>query len=104
MLGLSVGLTEEEVIGITDAANCAAFDDTDRAVLRYAEALALENHIEDALYATLESHFSQRELIELCVSAAMAGMINRVHATFHTDVDETTREFLAGRDLHQGDN
>ncbi|MDZ7685725.1 MAG: hypothetical protein U5O39_12535 [Gammaproteobacteria bacterium] len=59
-----------------------------------------ENRVDDALYAELSGAFSQTELIELCLATAMAGMINRVHATFQTDVDESTRTFLEERDTH----
>lgn len=97
MLGLSIGLTQEEIAGMADPAQCSAFDETDRLVLRYTEVLTLENRVDDDLYQQLERTFSKQERLELCLSTAMAGMINRVHATFHTDVDASTESFLADR-------
>lgn len=94
MLGLSVGLASDELAALGAPESCDSFDAVDRLVLRYAEALTRENRVDDALYSELAETFSQTELIELCLATAMAGMINRVHATFQTDVDESTQAFL----------
>ena len=67
------------------------FDATDRLVLRYAEVLTRENRVDDALYAELEARFPREELLELCMTVALAAFVNRVHATFQTDVDGDTR-------------
>lgn len=96
MLGRSVGLTSEEVSALGDPDTCDTFDATDRLVLRYADVLTMENRVDDALFKELSDHFSQQELIELCVATAMAGMVNRVHATFQTEVDEFTRGIIDG--------
>lgn len=94
MLGRSVGLGAEELAALGEPDRCDSFDETDRLVLRYAETLTQENLVDDALYSSLSATFSRDELIELCMTIAMAGMINRVHATFQTDVDEFTQSFL----------
>lgn len=91
MLGRSVGLTDEEMALMADWDTTPLFDDTDKLVLRYAEVLTRENRVNDALYAELESRFSREELMELCVTIGLAALVNRVHATFHTDVDDSTR-------------
>ena len=67
------------------------FDAADRLVLRYAEVLTRENRVDDALYAELEARFPREELLELCMTVALAAFVNRVHATFRTDVDDDTR-------------
>jgi alkylhydroperoxidase family enzyme len=91
MLGRSVGLQDEEMAAMADWATMAVFDDTDRLVLRYAEVLTRENRVSDALYAELEARFPREELLELCMTVGLAALVNRVHATFHTDVDDSTR-------------
>ena len=70
---------------------CASFDATDRLVLRYSEVLTREHRVSDALYAELEARFPREELLELCMTVALAALVNRVHATFRTDVDDSTR-------------
>ena len=91
MLGRSVGLQDEEMAAMADWATGPLFDDTDRLVLRYAEVLTRENRVSDALYAELEVQFRRDELLELCMTVGLAALVNRVHATFHTDVDDSTR-------------
>ena len=91
MLGRSVGLKDEEMAAMAEWATVPVFDDTDRLVLRYAEVLTRENRVSDALYADLAARFPREELLELCMAVGLAALVNRVHATFHTDVDEETR-------------
>lgn len=73
----------------------ALFDETDRLVLRYAEHLTRENRVDDDLYQALATRFPREELFELCMTVALAAMVNRVHATFRTPVDEETEEAVA---------
>lgn len=91
MLGRSVGLTDEEISAMAEWDATPLFDATDRLVLRYAEVLTRENRVNDALYAELATRFPPEELMELCMTVALAALVNRVHATFRTDVDDSTR-------------
>lgn len=92
MLGLSVGLTKAEMGMMNDAANCASFDSTDRLVLRYSEILTRDNRVDDALYAELAARFSNDELVDLALTISFAAFVNRMHATFRTDLDGSTFE------------
>ena len=69
---------------------CASFDATDRLVLRYAEKSTREIRIDDALFAELSARFSRQELVELGMTVALAALVNRMHATFTTDLDPAT--------------
>lgn len=91
MLGRSVGLTAEEMAGMAEPESVSSFDETDRLVLRYAETSIREIRIGDELYARLDERFSREELMELSLTVALAALVNRVHATFRTDLDEATR-------------
>ena len=71
------------------------FDTTDRLVLRYADVLTKENRVNDKLYAELEARFPRDELVELCMTVSLAALVNRVHATFRTDLDDSTRAQVA---------
>ena len=90
MLGLSVGLTKVEMSMMNDAANCATFDTTDRLVLRYSEILTRDNRVDDALYAELAARFSNDELVDLALTVSLSAFVNRMHATFRTDLDDST--------------
>lgn len=84
-------MTDDEMAAMADPDTCPSFDTTDRLVLRYSEVLTRENRVSDALYAELEARFPREELLELCMTVALSALVNRVHATFRTDVDDATR-------------
>jgi alkylhydroperoxidase family enzyme len=91
MLGRSVGLSAEEMAGMADPDSVPSFDATDRLVMRYAETSTREIRIPDELYRALAARFPREELFELGLTVALAAMVNRVHATFQTDLDAETR-------------
>jgi alkylhydroperoxidase family enzyme len=91
MLGRSIGISDDEIAAMAQSQTSALFDATDRLVLRYAEILTRENRVSDELYAELAARFPQAELIELCFTVGLAALVNRVHATFRTDVDAVTQ-------------
>ncbi len=70
--------------------DAAVFDDTDRLVLRYADSMTRDLSCDDALWDALAARFSQPEIFELCFAVGLAALVNRVHATFLTDVDSRT--------------
>lgn len=49
----------------------------------------------DDLFNELASHYDQQQLIEICLTAALSGVMARFHKTFLTDVDPETQEALA---------
>jgi 4-carboxymuconolactone decarboxylase len=91
MLGRSVGIRDEEIAAMADPES-PLFDETDRLVLRYSDALTRTNRVDDELYAALAKRFPKRELVELCMTVALAALVNRVHATFRTDLDAATSD------------
>lgn len=94
MLGLSVGLTQEEMAHLHAPAECSGFDEIDRLVIRYSEILTRDNRVDDALFAALKEKFSEAQIMELALTVGLSAMVNRVHATVGTDVDSRTREYL----------
>lgn len=92
MLGRSIGLTNEEMAELGTWESSVLFDDTDKLVLRFTDVLSRDNRVDDELYAALAARFTQAELLKLTFTISMAGMVNRVHATFLTDVDGSTVE------------
>ena len=92
MLGRSVGLSNEEMASMDEAAASPLFDETDRAVLRYSAMLTRENRVPDDIYNALAARFSKDELVELCFTVGLSNLVNRVHATFQTSLDGTTKD------------
>ena len=90
MLGRSVGLSNDEIGAMAEAADSPLFDATDRLVIGYSEVLTRENRVSDELYTRLAARFSEAELIELCFTVGLSALVNRVHATFRTELDAST--------------
>lgn len=66
------------------------YDDAEAAIVRYAQRSTREIAIDDETYAALERHFSTEQIIDICLTVGLSNMVNRFHATFHTDLDEET--------------
>jgi alkylhydroperoxidase family enzyme len=93
-LGSSAGLSDEELSWLNgwQDAPVDLFDAGDRLTLRYAETLTRTVTVDDALWQELAARFSNTELFELCFTVGLAGLVNRMHATFHTDLDDRTAQ------------
>ena len=99
MLGRSVGLTENELRSMGDTKMCDSFSDADLCVIGYSEQLTMNNVVSDEMYARLDKYFSQEQIVELSMTVGLSAMVNRVHATFKTDVDTDTKSYLASEGL-----
>ena len=95
MLGRSVGLDDNEMAAISSWENSDLFNEKDRAVLAFTDSLSRDNKMSDKLYTELGRHFDETEIMKLCITVSFAGLVNRVHATFLTDVDQMTLDSVA---------
>jgi 4-carboxymuconolactone decarboxylase len=68
-------MSDEEILGIRDPANCRAYSDTDRAVIRMADELLDHSEVSAATWSTLQKAFSHQELVELLLVAGFWRMI-----------------------------
>ncbi len=66
------------------------YDPAEAAIIRYARKSTRMEPIDTQTYANLEVHFSRQQIIDLCLTVGLSNMINRFHATFLTDVDDST--------------
>ena len=76
---------------MADAQTSPLFSERERVVMRYAEMLTRTCRVSDEMYRQLEANFTRDEIVELCFLVGLSNLVNRVHATFQTDVDEPTR-------------
>ena len=91
MLGRGAGLTAEEMAHLGDESPPEGlYEGAEAVAQRYTVRSTRAEPIEDELYAQLEAHFTQRQIMDLCFTVGLANLVNRFHATFHTDVDEST--------------
>ena len=76
---------------MADAHNSPLFTEKEKLVMRYAETLTRTCRVSDEMFRQLEAQFSRDEIVELCFLVGLSNLVNRVHATFQTDVDAATR-------------
>ena len=90
-----MGLSEEQLAGLAShELTEPPFSPTEQLVVRYARRLTRLEPIDDALYAELQQAFTLQEIMELCFTVGISNVINRFHATFHTPLDDRTRDAL----------
>ena len=96
VLGRSAGLDEAKLAHIGDdpLPDDGTYDESERAIVEYAQRSTRLEPITDELYGRLAAHFDQRQIIELCFTVGLSNVINRFHATFLTEVDPETNEVL----------
>jgi len=101
VLGRSTGLDEEQLAHLLDdPLPDDVYDDAQRAAILYSRRSTRMEPIDDELYAELERHYPTEQIIELCFTVGLSNVVNRFHATFHTDLDaETAEVFRAGSPL-----
>jgi alkylhydroperoxidase family enzyme len=68
-------MSDEEILGVRDPANCAAYGETDRAVIRMADELLDNSQVSAETWSVLQKAFSSEELVELLLIAGFWRMI-----------------------------
>jgi alkylhydroperoxidase family enzyme len=67
------------------------------AIVRYAQKSTSLERIDDQTDGALARHFTPQQIIDICLMVGLSNMVNRLHATFRTDLDaETTAEAERG--------
>jgi alkylhydroperoxidase family enzyme len=101
VLGRSTGLNEEQLSHLLDDPPPSdVYDEAERLAIVYARRSTRMEPIDDDLYAELERHYPTEQIMELCFTVGLSNIVNRFHATFHTDLDvETAEVFRDGSPL-----
>jgi alkylhydroperoxidase family enzyme len=70
-VGRAQGVTDAQIQELARYATSAAFDDVERLVIEYAEAMSRTPvHVGDALFAALRARFDHGQLVELTAAIA----------------------------------
>lgn len=103
MLGRSAGLSEEQLRHLgDDPLPEGVYTAAEAALVRYAQRSTREIVIDDETYAALALHFTTQQVIDICLTVGLSNMVNRFHATFHTDLDEETLAAVEAGDVAAG--
>ena len=96
MLGRAEGLTEEKLAHLgDDPLPEGVYEPAEAAIVRYAQASARNETITDELYAELARFFPIETQVQISFVVGFAGLINRFHSTFLTELDPATQEVLS---------
>jgi alkylhydroperoxidase family enzyme len=75
---LDAGLRREQLEQLADAETSNAFDDEERAIVRYAREATLSLNVSDDTWSALHSHFSVRETMDVVMAVAWYNAVARV--------------------------
>ena len=90
MLGQALGLKDEEfdTLQADNYRDSQLFDDREKAVLAWAEAMTLNTAKRDnKVWDDLKKHFSDAEIVEISLITGMFNMINRLNDSFRTELE-----------------
>ena len=91
MLGRSAGISEEQLAHLgDDRLPDGLFEESEAAIVRYAQLSTRAIRIDDETYGALAAFFSTQQIMDICLTVGLSNMVNRFHATFLTDLDEST--------------
>jgi len=89
MLGRSIGITDDQLRHLVDAHPPEGlYTEQDAVLIRYARILAGRQPVDDALYNDLATHFSEQQIIDICLLVGAQTLITFFNRTFLADVDE----------------
>ena len=84
---LAEGLTIEQCDALQDWQASSLFDDAQRAVLAYTDAMTRDIAVPDSVFAPLREHFSERQIVELTVLIGTYNMHTRVLQALEIDAE-----------------
>lgn len=100
MFGKEMGMTDEQVKAIKDFESSPAFNDAERAVLRFASEVAQRGRVKDSTFAALSKHLDEDMMVELAQTVGFYGMLGRILLAFEVDLSEgvpTSSSQITGR-------
>ena len=74
---LKEGLTPEQVVAVGDWRVSNLFNDQQRALLAYTDAMTQQIDVPDAVFAELRKHHSERQVVELTMLISAYNMLTR---------------------------
>ncbi len=78
------------------------YSESEAAIVRYAQVSTRSITIDQEIYDELARHFNTKQIVELCLMVGGSNFVNRLHATFLTDVEQTTLDNLEAGDAVAG--
>ena len=86
---LKEGLTPAQVKALADWRPSKLFDDRQRALLAYTDAVTCDIDVPDQVFSSLRPHFSERQIVELTMLIGAYNMHTRVLKALRIDPETT---------------
>lgn len=87
-IALEFGVTPEQVATIANWEQSAAFDQRERAVLRYIDAVTRDVDVDDETFAGVRALFNDTELVEVTLTIGFYGMLARFLGPLQVDLED----------------
>jgi alkylhydroperoxidase family enzyme len=89
---LKEGLTLEQVAALADWRPSKLFNDQQRALLAYTDAMTRDIAVPDEVFANLRKHFSERQTVELTMLIGAYNMLTRFLKALKVDPEPPTAQ------------
>ena len=87
-VGLSAGLTREQIESIHDWQSSPLFNEQERAVLAYVDEVERDTKVTDNTFTTLKGFFSEHAIVELTVVIGYYGMVCRFLIALDVELED----------------
>ena len=84
-----IGVTDEKVAALDEGPEAAAFDETERAVLRFTDDVVKNVRAEGTLFDDVASRLSHQQLTELVILIGYYMMVSRFLENFGVEIEDT---------------
>ena len=103
MFGRNVGLTTEQLNHLgDDPLPEGVYSESEAAIVRYAQVSTRSIAIDQDIYDELAKHFTTKQIVELFLMVGGSNFVNRFHATFLSDVEQSTLDAVEAGDAVAG--
>lgn len=86
-LAAQAGVRDEQVAALSGWPSAVAFDEREKAVLRYVEAVSRDIAVPDDVFSTVRKHLGEGEVVELTLVCGYWGMAARLLRALEIDVE-----------------
>lgn len=87
-IALREGLSAEQISALRDWERSELFDEAQRAVLAYVDAMTRNVHVPEPIFRAVRDTLDNRELVELTATVAAYNMVSRFLEALGIDVDD----------------
>lgn len=89
------GVDQGEISHLDDWRYRPEFDDREKAVIRYTEAVTRDVEVPDEVFDGLRKHLSEPEIVELTLVCGYWGMVARLIVALKIDIEPDFQRFLS---------